>query len=234
MKAMKFFFTTMLVVVMSIMTYAQDNGVMGFQEIVRKYKMATPEMKLLMDSLYSKMQDDYRAMQVKSVCGVAFGTNRENAFSFLKNKYGNPSNLSTNNMIVFDNIKYGGIDFDSVIFMFQSDGKNSYLNTCIFVKRAKTKTKAEQIMDLYFTSLSKKYYLSSTSDKNGFRCYGGGVSPLWDGHWSTLFEGKEGGNFLTAVYTDVIEYDKEIANINGYLYGVRIIYGPYEYVVEEF
>ena len=30
------------------------------------------------------------------------------------------------------------------------------------------------------------------------------------------------------------DYDKEIANINGYLYGVRRIYGPYEYVVEEF
>ena len=43
-----------------------------------------------------------------------------------------------------------------------------------------------------------------------------------------------GQSYLTAVHTDVIEFDKEINIIKGLLYGVRIIYGPYEYVVEEF
>lgn len=224
----------MVLVAMSVMAFAQDNEQIDFQEVVRKYKMATPEVKLLMDSLNSKIQNDYRAMQVKSVCGVSFGSSRESALSLLKNKYGNPNILSTDNTIIFDNIKYGGIDFDTVYFMFQSDGKKSYLNACIFVINAKTKAKAEQIMDLYYTTLSKKYYLSSTSDENGFRCYSGGVSPLWNGHWSTLLDETNGQNYLTAVHTDVIEFDKEITTIKGILYGVRIIYGPYEYVVEEF
>lgn len=95
----------MVLVAMSVMAFAQDNEQIDFQEVVRKYKMATPEVKLLMDSLNSKIQNDYRAMQVKSVCGVSFGSSRESALSLLKNKYGNPSNLSTDNMIIFDNIK---------------------------------------------------------------------------------------------------------------------------------
>ena len=49
-----------------------------------------------------------------------------------------------------------------------------------------------------------------------------------------LADGFEISGDICLETPDSIGYDKEIANINGYLYGVRIIYGPYEYVVEEF
>ena len=45
----------MVLVAMSVMAFAQDNEQIDFQEVVRKYKMATPEVKLLMDSLNSKI-----------------------------------------------------------------------------------------------------------------------------------------------------------------------------------
>ena len=112
------FILTMVLVAMSVMAFAQDNEQIDFQEVVRKYTMATPEVKLLMDSLNSKIQNDYRAMQVKSVCGVSFGSSRESALSLLKNKYGNPSNLSTDNMSEFKNIFFRDSNCISPQFIF--------------------------------------------------------------------------------------------------------------------
>ena len=55
--------------------------------------------------------------------------------------------------------------------------------------------------------LSKKYELSCVKDANGLDSYGGGVSPLWDGHWSSLLKEE----YLTAIHTDIIKYDEELA-----------------------
>ena len=78
--------------------------------------------------------------------------------------------------------------------------------------------------------LSKKYELSCVKDANGLDSYGGGVSPLWDGHWSSLLKEE----YLTAIHTDIIKYDEELAKDTGIKYATRIIYGPYNYIKEEF
>ena len=78
--------------------------------------------------------------------------------------------------------------------------------------------------------LSKKYNLSSFTDDNGFNLYVGGVSPLWNGSWKSFLE----GNYTGAVHIDIINYDEELAQNAGFEYSVRIIYGPFNYVKEEF
>lgn len=211
---------------------AQQNFSAETDLLLSRYKNATAEEKILMDSVFSKIQDEYRGYQIKSICGVDFGMTREEASEILRNKFGAPIYNPNDNIISYEKIKYGGIDFDFVHFNFQSDGKKTYLNSCIFVKDAKDKTKAEKIIELYRDILSKKYKLVESMTSNGFKCYGGGVSPLWDGHWVSLSENKN--DVITGVSTDVIEYEEKLIRIYGNRYGVRLIYGPYQYVKEEF
>lgn len=115
-------------------------------------------------------------------------------------------------------------------FLFQSDGINSYFNTCIFVLNADTEKEAIDKQKKMSDILSKKYELSCVKDANGLDSYGGGVSPLWDGHWSSLLKEE----YLTAIHTDIIKYDEELAKDTGIKYATRIIYGPYNYIKEEF
>lgn len=42
------------------------------------------------------------------------------------------------------------------------------------------------------------------------------------------------GNYTGAVHIDIINYDEELAQNAGFEYSVRIIYGPFNYVKEEF
>lgn len=138
----------------------------------------------------SIMEANLKKEQITVIGGIPFGISREKALPVLRNKYGTEDYLSDNKDIVFKNIKYAGVDFNSVYFLFQSDGINSYFNACIFILNAKTKKEAidkqEEMRDL----LSKKYDLSSFTDDNGFDLYVGGVSPLWNGSWKSFLEGN--------------------------------------------
>lgn len=96
------------------------------------------------------------------------------------------------------------------------------------LKRQKTKKDIQPRLNLYKELLSKKYTLSEVVGDLGFLDYGGGVSPLWSGSPFELLDN------LTAIHTDVIEYDSNVVDTFGNRYGVRIIYGPYNYVDEEF
>ena len=78
--------------------------------------------------------------------------------------------------------------------------------------------------------LSKKYDLSSFKDDNEFDLYAGGISPLWDGRWKSFLEGK----YTAAVHIDIINYTEELTRSTGIEYSVRLIYGPYNYIKEEF
>lgn len=205
------------------------------EDIVRYYPLASPEEKVVIDSLFSDLVEKQKAVQVTSICGVPFGSSRLEAGRVLRNKFGEPYFLSDDSHIVYNNVKYGGMDFDSIHFLFQSDGYNSYFNTCIFIKGAKNKSKANEIMESYKRLLSKKYEpLSEDTDALGFKNYGGGISPLWNGNWYDFMTKLSDGIYLTAVHTDVIEYDENLVRDFGNKYGVRIIYGPYQYVEEEF
>lgn len=230
---MKYVLSLILLLVAPFIMCAQDPG-FTTEDILRYYKIASPQEKQSIDSLFIDMEARSKAIQIKSICGVDFGMSRENALSILRNKYGSPM-YSPNEMVLsFENIKYAGLDFETVHFLFQSDGRRSYLYSCIFVKGAKNKSEAEEITELYRSVLSRKYELSESVTDNGFKTYGGGISPMWDGKWYTLLESLDEGKYLTALHTDVIEYESSLVRDFGNKYGVRIIYGPYEFVEEEF
>lgn len=200
-----------------------------YQQLIEYYKTASQEEKAVMDSLFVSVADAQRDQQVKQICGINFGISLPEARQILSNKFGEPIYDPTgSNRLSFDNVKYAGISFDSIHFLFQSDGRRTYFYTCIFIKEAKSKKDIQPILNLYKELLSKKYTLSEAINEFGFLDYGGGISPLWSGSPFELLDN------LSAFHTDVIKYDSNIIDTFGYKYGVRIIYGPYNYVNEEF
>lgn len=180
--------------------------------------------------LVGSIETNLKKEQIKSIGGIAFGISQEKALPILRNKYGREEYFSDNKDIVFKNIKYAGIDFNSVHFLFQSDGINSYFNTCIFILDAKTRKEAIAKQKEMKDILSQKYDFSSFEDDNGFDLYAGGVSPLWDGHWKSFVN----GNYSAAIRIGILNYDEELSRSIGIKYAVRIMYGPFNYVKEEF
>ena len=190
------------------------------KDSVRAYR------KLFMETL----EKNLRLQQVHDIGGIPFGISREDALSRLRNKYGEPEYNSQSTGVMFKHITYAGRDFNRVLFLFESDGINSYLNSCIFVNDAKTKSEAIKKMEDLKIDLEKRYrVISSVKGENGFMIYGGGVSPVWDGKMASFKD-----EYYTAWHTDVIEYDANFSDFYGKKYGVRLIYGPYSYINEEF
>lgn len=168
--------------------------------------------------------------QVTSIANIDFGTSREKAEKMLRKKYGTPSYLSSADKILFTNVKYAGIDFNSLYFLFQSDGEKTYLNGCIFVINVNDYQSAlSKEKDLAYV-LSKKYSsVISDVDDNGNPCHLCGVSPLWDGTMEGLITAA------CAIRTNILKYDENVAkNASVGPYAVRLIYGPFDYVKEEF
>lgn len=208
------------------LTNAQEENSLSFKDSLNMYKDSLPAFNFI-----GSMETNLKKEQIKGIGGILFGISQEQALPILRNKYGREEDhLSDNKDIVFKNIKYAGVDFNSVHFLFQSDGINSYFNTCIFVLNAKTKKEVVDKQNKMRDILSKKYDLSSFKDDNGFDLYAGGISPLWDGSWKSFLEGK----YTAAVRIDIINYTEELARSSGIKYSVRIIYGPFNYVKEEF
>ena len=69
----------------------------------------------------SIVEANLKKEQITAIGGIPFGISREKALPVLRNKYGTEDYLSDNKDIVFKNIKYAGVDFNSVHFLFQSD-----------------------------------------------------------------------------------------------------------------
>ncbi len=67
----------------------------------------------------SIMEANLKKEQITAIGGIPFGISREKALPVLRNKYGTEDYLSDNKDIVFKNIKYAGVDFNSVYFLFQ-------------------------------------------------------------------------------------------------------------------
>lgn len=183
------------------------------------------------DSIDDAMLEEYRTEQVKSIFGVDFGSSREKALSILRNKFGKNevADYDSDLIFYFNNVNYGGINYDNTHFYFQSDGVRTYFNKCILVKDAKNKSAADKILDNFYNLLNPKYNLYKVYSSNGFNCYAGGISPLWN-------DGSDSDNIENsgAIYIDVIEYDDDVVSYFGSKYGVRIMYGPYYYVKETF
>lgn len=177
-----------------------------------------------------KLIEINRQQQVKSIANVEFGSSREKCEKILRKKFGTPSIYSSADRLLFTNIKYAGLDFDSLFFLFQSDGDNTYLNSCIFIINVNDYESAlNKEKDLAYM-LSKKYLtVLNDVDNNGNPCHICGTSPLWDGTFNGLFTSG------SAIHTNILKYDEKVAKDAGVgSYAVRLIYGPFDYVKEEF
>lgn len=209
---------------------AQDDVNFIDDKMKDDYLLASPNEKLRLDSINSIFVEQFKKRQVSGFGNVLFGMVKEDVLPMLKNKFGNPSDSDFGNSIDFKNIRYAGFSFDKAYFNFQSDGIKSYLNGCVLLKTAKSKQEVETIQSNLKMTLSKKYNdLVEGTDEKGFKLYSGGISPLWDGNLYNLSLDD-----FAAVRIDAIEYTRDVVEVFGYRYAVRIVYGPYNYVKEEF
>lgn len=154
----------------------------------------------------------------KSICGVDFGSSYSDAERILENKFGDKSYLySDKTTIAFMDKTYAGIYWSTLWFMFQSNGYQSYLNRCILVIDCKTAEEAREKRDKIYSQMCDKYFIKDIIDeKTGFKVFFGGENPT----------NPEKHGFCI----DIIKYGN--SNL-PYKYGVRLDYGPYNYVVEE-
>ncbi len=187
------------------------------------------EERPFLDSMMYDFECSRRRQQIKSIGGIPFGISREEALPMLMKKFGRPEEDPIANAIQFERVQYAGKSFDNIYFLFQSDGVNSYLNECIFIMRVSSRSKAKKKHEELRQMLMQKYDLESMEDKETeFTIYGGGTPPLWDGHWYTLKD------VSAAVHLDVVKYDYDMYLSTGHRYGIRLRYGPYNYIQEEF
>lgn len=156
---------------------------------------------------------------VKEICGVPFGSSYEKTKEILENKYGYSALTSDRMSIDYKNITYAGFTFDSIHFLFQSEGISSYLNGCIFIMRAKSLSDAKRKQEMLYKKLSEKYLLLNDTDDNGNKYYYGGYSPIPD----------DG----VGLHIDIVKYEGDVAK-NYNPYAARLAYGRYNYVKEDF
>lgn len=167
-----------------------------------------------------KHYQEWEAKQTcTEVCGVRFGSSYENAKEILKRKYGEPEYLETDeNTIVYHYKSYGGMIFTYISFCFQRDGALSYMNKCVMGYDCKTAEEAKNKRDAIWIKARSKYAAWHEGiDDNGFKYYESGCSPL--------------GGFGNGFVVDIVKFDEPY---NGCRYFSRIMYGPYNYVQEDF
>lgn len=146
------------------------------------------------------------------ICGVNFGVSFDTAKALLRNKFGREQAYAENEELIFKNKSYAGITFDDLFFGFQSDGRRTYFNKCILFVYAKNAEDAKKKRDFLSQVVGNKYVLQTFIDSNKFKAYQGGTSPV---------NSNEYGFFID------VYHDREV-------WAVRLFYGPYQYVNEEF
>lgn len=153
---------------------------------------------------------------VREICGIPFGSSYEKAEEILENKYGTSSLLSDKTRIVYENKSYADFFFDSIIFLFQSDGYRSYMNGCVFIIEATSLNDAIEKRERLHNKLKWKYDMKEAIDDNGNKYYYGGHSPV--------------SFFDFGFHIDIVKYDIK----SRFPYSARLMYGRYNYVKEEF
>lgn len=162
---------------------------------------------------------------VNEICGIPFGSSYETAETKLDNKYG-MADFHNRSMIVYYNKTYAGITFNSIMFLFESDGTKSFMNGAVFILDTKTSKEAEEKRDLLYKQLSYKYEMESKDDSNGRKFYYGGYPPA-----NTVLSLES--IFQRGFIIEVIKRDKEFTK-DATPYFARLMYGRYKYVNEEF
>ena len=208
---------------------AQEEKKYPFEDLYLEMDTMSLEHRTQLEANIKAQEEKFRKEQVKGICGVPFESSKEKALSILKNKYGEPLG-SLGLKFVFESISYAGQNFNTAIFSFQSDGLNTYLYQCIFVKNAKTFNEALDLEKEFADVLSEKYTnMYRLPDENGNPMHVCGISPFWNGNMRDLTTSDN-----MAIHTSIIATDNNTELTTGAKYYVRIIYGPYNYVKEEF
>lgn len=187
------------------------------------------DLRPTMELVLGEMEKHYQKEQVKSIAGIPFGTSKEEALPMLRNKFGEPLGTTPENNVTFRNVHYAKNLFDLIIFVFQSDGKRSYLSGCNFVKCAKTFSEALDIEKDYADELAKKYEVMRIPDSNGNPSHKCGYSPLWNGVLRDLKD-----RYFGAISTSIMDVPEHLEKLSGAKYTVEIVYGYFDYVKEEF
>ncbi len=164
------------------------------------------------------IESSKQTQTVKEICGIPFGSSIEEAKTILENKYGYPEYSPDKMVITYKNKSYAGIRFDTIHFLFESDGVHSFMNGCAFLLNAETLKEAKKKRDMLYEKLNEKYYMISDKDENGNTYYVGGYAPIGDG---------------CAFVINILKYEKEVARFYN-PYAARLMYGAYKYVKEEF
>jgi len=194
-------------------------------------KALTDSLNAQLHKIWDEFNAEARAIQTKSICGVDFGCTKEEARRILSNKYGTPMYNPTNeNVLSFERQIYAGINFNNIHFIFQSDGRRSYLNTVIFVLSAKSLANAKERQSWLAEKLEGKYKIRWIDEDTDQPEFYGGISPLWNESYNI----EETLTRFFAFRSDIIKYEPDVAKTAGFSHSVRLIYGPYDYVVEEF
>lgn len=181
----------------------------------------------------NKETDWLETQRVNSICGVNFGTPCNLAKPKLENKFGKKSNITKNKLCLsFDNIYYAGIRFSNVRFQFVSNGNTNFLNSCAFGIEAIDRNMAISYFNQIKERLASKYEIRELIEHNYISTACCGISPLWDGDYITFLENEPA--FFPAIRLTVQEIEKEYRQIMGCNYYVILMYGPFEYVKEEF
>ena len=163
-----------------------------------------------------ELDREWERQTIKEICGIPFGSSYKKAEEVLDNKYGEKYNLSDKTTIIYKNVTYSGILFDYIMFLFQSDGYNSYMNGCIFALEAKSLQQAKEKQEMLYNKLRYKYDIEEGVDKFGNKYYYGGHSPV----------PLDGCGFII----EIVKFE----NGSGRPYAARLGYGRYNYVKEEF
>lgn len=164
------------------------------------------------------MENARKKETVKEICGIPFGTPKDEAEKMLENKYGYSEYSGDKMVISYKHKSYAGIMFDTIYFLFESDGVHSYMNGCVFILEAETLRDAEKKRDMLYEKLKEKYFMLSEKDDNNNTYYVGGYAPIGEG---------------CAFVIDILKHEKKLARLYT-PYAARLMYGRYEYVKEEF
>lgn len=184
-------------------------------ELNKKWEQVNAQIR----ELQNEIQIQKERQTVKEICGIPFGSSYLTTKGMLENKYGYPDYNPDKTVITYSKKTYGGITFDNIHFLFQSDGIHSYFNGCIFVLSAKSLGEAKTKQKMLYEKLSEKYNMYDETDRNGNLYYIGGYSPI--------------SNDEAGFSIDIMKFDSEIAK-DFYPYAARLVYGRYNYVKEEF
>lgn len=165
---------------------------------------------------------------VKEIAGIPFGCSYDAAATVLYNKFGK-AYYSDQSAIVYKHIFYSGESFSTVAFRFQSDGKSDYFCGALFAIYVRNIDEALKVKERFHHRLAERYPSTSLIDE---KLSAGGLPPVpyrRTVSFSNMQKGNNISDFGFGFEISVMSQDED-----DYPYFVRIKYGPYEYVKEDF